>query len=777
MARVQHAINHFTVGEVSPRLLARADTEEFRNGCALLENFVVDPHGGVSRRGGFHHVNRTKDDGLARLVPFIFTREQSFMLEFGDEYIRFYRDNGYVQNVQFVHTDIGDGATTIFTYPYGLRGSLTVALDGVITAAYTTVDNDLSITVTFTAAPGDGVFITMYQAAFDTGDNVLESPEFFSSDEWILGTGWSITGSNAVYSETSSGTLTQITSGLEEEDYYLYFYVESTTGLDSLIITLGGLIIFNDPWPAGQTGFYAMMADLTGKSSDSLVFLANNGSIEIDRVGLHRIDDPTEGVAEYPIFELVSPYPIDEVFGLHYAQANDIMFFANFYQKPWQLLRFGDLDWRWTQTTHVGAPWEDGGYAAADGYPSTVTFFQQRLCYGATLAEPQTLWLSRAADFFEFTVPADPAPDDPLELTLAAQEHDAIEWISSEINMLMGTGRTEYRITSDSFVATNNLPSVEAQTHYGSRHIMPVFVGNQLVFVQQTGRQLRSFTLRPESYQQLYRSVDLTWLAEHMLSASSGGIIAMTFALVPDSVLWAIRADGALLSMVQDPALAESDFSKVGWSRHPMDGDVESIACIPTDTHEQLWAVIERDGKRYIEYLDPDVFVDSAFTYPPVLGLEGYPAISEATHLEHLEGKQVAILADDAVHTMQIVENGRVLLDWPASTVVIGLPYSSHLITMPVEAANPGGTAQAVQKRWNRIVARLRRSAYPNINGQRPPVRQPVTELGVPEPLVTGDVEIRNFGNDKFGQIDIETSLPLPCNVLGLFGDVSAGGG
>ena len=52
MAKASPAFHNFTAGELSPRLEGRTDVSKYFNGCSTLNNFVVHPHGGASRRSG-----------------------------------------------------------------------------------------------------------------------------------------------------------------------------------------------------------------------------------------------------------------------------------------------------------------------------------------------------------------------------------------------------------------------------------------------------------------------------------------------------------------------------------------------------------------------------------------------------------------------------------------------------------------------------------------------------------------------------------------------------
>jgi len=97
MARVAVQLTNFTGGELSPRLDGRNDLAKYSTGCKTLENMVVYPHGSAARRSGTQYVAEVKDSSKeTRLIPFEFSTTQTYILEFGDQYIRFYKDNGQI---------------------------------------------------------------------------------------------------------------------------------------------------------------------------------------------------------------------------------------------------------------------------------------------------------------------------------------------------------------------------------------------------------------------------------------------------------------------------------------------------------------------------------------------------------------------------------------------------------------------------------------------------------------------------------------------------------
>jgi hypothetical protein len=84
---------NWTAGEVSPLMRGRVDSAKYQNGAELIENFIVRPQGGLWKRSGTRFVRSCKlDSTKAILVPFEFSDQDSYMLEFGVGYIHFYKD-------------------------------------------------------------------------------------------------------------------------------------------------------------------------------------------------------------------------------------------------------------------------------------------------------------------------------------------------------------------------------------------------------------------------------------------------------------------------------------------------------------------------------------------------------------------------------------------------------------------------------------------------------------------------------------------------------------
>ena len=456
-------------------------------------------------------------------------------------------------------------------------------------------------------------------------------------------------------------------------------------------------------------------------------------------------------------YEIATPWTTAQLDEIQVAQSADTMYLVHPDVSPRKLVRTNNTSWALTEPTFTAPKWN-----ATDKYPRAITFHQQRLWFGGTTAKPQSIFGSKTDDFEDFTVGTNDA--DALEYAIASYKVNQVQWMSSTEVLLVGTAGGEFKVSGGNAALTPSNVQVTRQTSYGGKNVQPRHVGYQTLFVQATGTSVRSYEYAWN--QDVYESEDLTFLAEHI---GKKGIKDMAYQLVPDSILWVVCNDGTLAGLTYDKGR-----KIVGWHQHTTDGTFESVAVVPQATVDQVWVIVRRTvnsvTKRYVEYIDPNLHVDSALTYSG-------SAVTTLSGLTHLEGKTVSILGDDAVYPNTAVSSGAISVATSFVKADVGLKFTSTLQTLPVEGGNASGSAQGVRKRFNEIYVRLHESFYPKINGIMPPVRTPSTDMGRPEPKTTGDVRVKNEGYDLEGKITVTQDLPGPTHVLALFGTLSVSGG
>ena len=97
MPRAAPLLSSFNAGELSPNLEGRAELSKYGAGAKTMENFIPIVQGPAKRRAGTRFVAEVKDSTKRTwLVRFEFNTQQGYILEFGDQYIRFYTQHGQV---------------------------------------------------------------------------------------------------------------------------------------------------------------------------------------------------------------------------------------------------------------------------------------------------------------------------------------------------------------------------------------------------------------------------------------------------------------------------------------------------------------------------------------------------------------------------------------------------------------------------------------------------------------------------------------------------------
>ena len=89
-------LNSFSAGELSDLLSAREDLSKYHSGCSVMENMFPLPQGGAQKRPGTVYVAESKSNTVIRLLPFEYSTEQSYIIELGNQYMRFYTSNAQV---------------------------------------------------------------------------------------------------------------------------------------------------------------------------------------------------------------------------------------------------------------------------------------------------------------------------------------------------------------------------------------------------------------------------------------------------------------------------------------------------------------------------------------------------------------------------------------------------------------------------------------------------------------------------------------------------------
>jgi hypothetical protein len=400
----------------------------------------------------------------------------------------------------------------------------------------------------------------------------------------------------------------------------------------------------------------------------------------------------------------------------------------------------------------------EGAWSEVNGYPRAICFDEGRLLFASTYEQPNTIWASRTRRFNDMTTGL--LDDDAYSFTVS--EINIIRWIEKARFLCMGALSGEATAESSDIITPTNPPTIKSQTTHGSAEVKPIRVGKAIIFLQKALKRIREFVYNYAD--DAYNAPDLNMLASHI---TGDGILGMVYQQEPIPVIWAYTVD-EMIGCTYDRSI-----NAVGWHRHPTDGIVKSLITIPYNNKDQVWGVIQRtvnlENRYYIEYLDDNICVDSGLTYSG-------PLATTFGGLDHLIGKTVCIVGDGANYGTQTVSaTGTVTIAAPgALTAYVGLKYTPYLMTNRPEV-KVEGTSQGLTQGWNRLMVRVKDTQGLKVGGEMIESRSTEDLMDTAPEAYTGDYEVEHLGWDNEGRIEIEQTLPLPCEILAIFGELTIG--
>lgn len=442
--------------------------------------------------------------------------------------------------------------------------------------------------------------------------------------------------------------------------------------------------------------------------------------------------------------------------------------------------------------TNAKTQWAEGSWSDYRGWPQVGTFFQDRFVAASTLSEPETLWMSQIGDYNNFGISVPIVDSDALSVVLNSRTINAIRNLSALTGLVVNTSDSDFSVAPSNGVITPTSIEQACQGKRGSSGTTPAIVGNELIIVQPMGSTIRNLI-----YQfavQGYMGDNISVMSQHLFSGHT--IIEMAYQQEPDSIVWAVRDDGVLLSLSY---MREQEI--VAWTRHDTDGLYESVCCIPNETLgiNEVWVVVKRtingEDVRFIERMAKrDMGTDPAdymMLDCAVSVTNGSPSAT-VSGLSHLEGETVNVLADGNVVRDLVVSSGAVTLPVAATKVHVGLPYVSDVETLPIELQNQNGTSQGRKSAIPRATLRFwdSRGGYHRTTSQDRPApdlttstgfdeikeRQPGDDLAVALPLRTQDYLVELNGGYAFRtSIMFRQVDPLPFCITAIIPQTAQG--
>lgn len=592
----------FSGGEIAPALYARVDQSKYSTGLRLCRNFIVMRHGGATNRPGTSFVGEVKDSTKTiRKIPFVFNADQTYVLEFGNEYMRVIRAGAQVTLTAQAITGITNASPGVLTY----SGSDTYA------------NGDEVYVTGIIGAIGNYLNGRNFKVAnLNSGANTFEL-------NYLDGTAVNTT---SMGSYGSGGTIAEvytITTPYLEADLPALQFVQSADVLTivhpsyaprelsraghaswslSAITFEPGIAapgsVTHSPLAAGSATEWVVTSVAQETLEESLAS-SSTGTSAVPTSGAPITVSwaAVSGAQEYNVYK-----KLNGIYGL-IGIAGGTSF----------------ADTGITPDTTDTPPITRNPFGSSDNYPSCVAYYQQRLLMANTNNNPETVYASKTSAFKNFTISSPLQDDDAVTFTMSGKQVNEVRHLFELGKLVSMTTAGEWTIEGDSagiLKATSINP--KQQSYNGASELAPLIIGNTALYVQARGSIIRDLGF---DYQvDGYRGNDLTIFSAHLVDGYE--LVDWAYQQIPHSVVWVVRDDGVLLGLTY---VREQQI--LAWHQHTFDGTVENVCVVPEGDEDAVYLTIKRTingaTKRYIERMtqrrvediEDSIFMDAALSY------------------------------------------------------------------------------------------------------------------------------------------------------------------
>ena len=806
MASIRVPISNFQYGEVSPSVIGRTDTNVYRFGAKKVENFFLRNEGGLLKRYGTRKiyefdttVDSTKRQQL-RIIPFIFSDDEQYIISLEHQQIRCFKIDPSTGDISLVETITADVDSATLPITDSILDEVTYAQSGdvmflchqtfMVRKLTRTSLNDFEVSTFEFGTDTDENYIFQPYYSFHGPDVTLDPSKtsgtgatlITSADYWNTGT---ITATNTAATAIANGTRYQIKT-VGTTDFVADFGADSNT--------VGVVFVAN---AAGDSSSGTGTVDEVDESKHVGIIIRYHGQeIEIksvisatkatgdivDVLEVHLDTDAietTDGIADIEITmaqhglstgDSVVISHAGGVGGISANQINGTRSVQDVRNENVFVVTAGSN--ANDSTVGGGTPkikthaatteWEEQSYSSLRGFPAAVTFHENRLWFGGTIAQPDGIWASRSADYFNFDV-GDAEDNDAIDLTASIGEINTIRHIVSNRDLQIFTSTSELYIpafTDKPITPTN--AQIRRQTPYGSSFVKPQSLDGATLFVQKTGSVLREYIY--SDAEAAYVTTAVSALSAHLINDPVQMSILRGAINRPESYAFLLNSDGTLAVFTSSRAE-----QRAGWSEWTTQGKFHSVCTID----ERVFIVGQYDkgdGTEKLIMMEFDSGLNLDFS-DDFTGTAGVFDVS--SHFAN--GAVVDVINDtDYLGTFTVASgNVDVSAVQEITSAEIGLSFDVEAETLPIDANVANGPLTGDPRSVNRVVLDLLSTLSVSVNEKPLIIREVLDDFSLDRVAVTGKKEFRLLGYSKDPTVKITQTAPLSLQVNAIIAEVS----
>ena len=754
----------FTTGEVSPDVSSRFDLEQYKSALLEAENVVIRPYGAVAKRQGSQYVGQVKySDKPTRLFEFTTNTNNSFMLEFGDKYIRVW-NYGIYTGIEVTTPFTSD---ILFDLNCNQSGDVMFICSGKYPiqtlSRYSDTDWRMS-TYKLTEQPYDEINTDNGHTLTVNGDTITSTKDLFTQD--MVGSVIQIAYYVEAVHTKSAGEVVEkkVKRYMQAQTIEkTYNNINYNVGAFSTDTELSWKFTTHGTWEGtvklqisnndGQT-----WKDYRTYTSKNDYNVTDAGKIEAG-ARLKYVSDIKSGSVNCDLSIMpFTQYGIVEIKSVTDAKNAKVNVLNG--------IKEGEPSYQWKL----------GSWNRGRGYPKLCTFYQDRFVVAATDSKPNFIWFSRTGDYPNFgveKVEGTITDDSAITLPVINRKMCEIRHLVPANDLIILTSGNEWIVRGDKTITPTNC-NLKTQTQRGALSCEPQFIGNRCVFVQERGGTVRDMGYSYESDN--YTGQDLTLFVKTLVK----GHVAVTsaYAQDPDSIIYYVRDDGQLNCLTYIP-----EQKVYGWSHFVTNGKYRYVESVAEGEQDTIYFVVDRvinnKNVKCIERSIPLYTEDNSDVF-----LDCYVKVANSIKTDyinapHLVGQMVDIVVDgQQMPSREVPPTGVIKLDGKANVITVGLPYTTKIKIPSVEQQINDGTLQGRVATVSRVVLRM----YKSFGGKVGRTFDRMDDITLPpNELFTGDKPVIlpkmgiNYSTDT--SICIKHSDPFPFNLLSITRIVEIGGG